>query len=64
VCPNCGKTEGDCIDSRLTKRGRRRRRVCRNKKCKHRWTTFELDTEFIVEMQEAVQKLARIRNEV
>lgn len=61
TCPKCHKPDEACIDSRQTSHGRRRRRVCLNKKCRHRWTTYELDEAFIVEMQEAVKTLATIR---
>jgi transcriptional regulator NrdR family protein len=61
ICPKCNKPDSVCLDSRETPQGRRRRRECVGKKCKHRWTTYELDQDFIAELQEAVKMLATIR---
>jgi transcriptional regulator NrdR family protein len=61
-CPKCGKRLSACVDSRVTSDGRRRRRVCSNKKCQHRWTTWEFNEEFVKEMQAAAITLAKIKS--
>lgn len=64
TCPKCHKRNSTCIDSRLHAIGRRRRRLCANRKCKHRWTTYEIDESYVLELQAAWKALAIIRGKV
>lgn len=46
ICPECGRTKTRVIDSRVVGVSTtRRRRECRNRKCKARWTTYEITSE-------------------
>lgn len=66
-CPACGKQTG-ILDSRGAPNNQvRRRRYCRDKKCKHRFTTYELipdtKTDEVREAVEALVALLKPRNE-
>lgn len=43
LCPKCD-ADSMVVDSRVRQTGRTyRRRACMNKKCRHRWTTVEMN---------------------
>lgn len=64
TCPKC-QHASEVIDSRLnTGNHIRRRRRCMSKKCKHKWTTYEIAADEIAEWQQAWIKLQRIEKAI
>lgn len=53
TCPNCSSTNNSVKDSRETKHGRRRRRLCN--KCGHKWSTMEIRAQEAIRMLEKIE---------
>lgn len=58
ACPACGLGGVMVVNSRPTKVGRRRRRLCPS--CRHRWSTQEIPVDLAVNLAAARKSLARI----
>ena len=65
ACPKCGGKRTGVIDSRYRKSygriARRRRRMCKLKKCSHRWTTYEIEASYYKSLtkphEEVIEKI-------
>ena len=55
LCPRCSSSMQNCIDSRPSKEGTRRRRVCM--KCGERFSTYEIGMERFKELKLKAQLL-------
>ena len=67
ICPECGGTDYDVIDSRLCQEYRRRRYQCGVATCKHRWNTHEQrvseatdDADVASEIQSCMAQMASL----
>jgi transcriptional regulator NrdR family protein len=45
TCPGCRRKASEVLDSRGSRNMVRRRRVCKNSKCRKRFTTYEITDE-------------------
>ena len=59
-CENCNNTSTTVIDSRPTKNNQiRRRRSC--DKCNNRWTTYEVNSDFVTPNDKTYTKIKKIQ---
>lgn len=60
ICPNCQAMKTRVIDSRVVKGATRRRRVC--KRCRQRWTTYEITDKAFQFLREQIRVLRAVKD--